>query len=222
MKTEHSLQVQQALAGVENAAELLRSLLASIQPPQPERPQPASPTSLQPFAWGKRFDLAEKKFLLQTAADFSWHPDWLPTCMAFETAETFDPAIKNPGSSGSGLIQFMDETCEHLSQRWDETITTAMLRKMTRMEQLPWVWKYFKMKVEKVGNAISLEDVYMLIYWPAAVGRGLDTPLHTKDTKFYAPNKGLDINKDGIITKREAGRLVRSKLDKGLLPENYG
>lgn len=217
-------EIQQALAGLEGAKLLLQSLLTSHQTPPTEvvsSPVP-SPSSLQPFAWGKKFDLASKRFLLQTAVDFSWHPDWLPTCMAFETGETFSPAADNPYSSGTGLIQFMDQTCEDLTQRWGMKITTGMLAKMSVAEQLPWVWKYFRMKIEKVGNAKSLEDVYMLIYWPSAVGKPLDVALHTKGTRFYEPNKGLDTNKDGVITKREAGRLVTARLAKGRLPEYFG
>lgn len=215
----------QAMAQLDAVRALLQSLLDNQSQGStdllPSQPEPYRP-SLQPFAWGKRFSPAAKAFLLQTAVDFSWHPNWLPSCIAFETGESFSPSVKNPHSSASGLIQFMDATCEELSKRWGETITTRELRSMTVEQQLPWVWKYFRMQIERVGNATTIEDVYMLIYWPSAVGKPLDQKLHSKGTSAYAVNSGLDVNKDGVITKREAGLLVRKKLDKGLLAENFG
>jgi hypothetical protein len=35
-------------------------------------------------------------------------------CMAFEKGETFSPCVKNPGSSATGLIQFMSSTAKSL------------------------------------------------------------------------------------------------------------
>lgn len=219
-------QVQEALKGLEAAQALLRSLLdnqspVSTEPTLPSKPEPYQP-SLQPFAWGKKFSPASKQFLLQTAVDFGWDPDWLPSCIAFETAGTFSPSIKNPHSSGTGLIQFMDATCEELSKRWNEKVTTALLKQMSVEQQLPWVWKYMRMMIERVGNATSIEDVYMLIYWPAAVGKPLTQPLHSKGTSAYSVNSGLDTNKDGVITKYEAGQLIRKKLAEGRFTENFG
>lgn len=156
------------------------------------------------------------------ALDFGGKPDDYTDCMAFESAETFSPSVKNPYSSGTGLIQFMDATCVELSKRWETHITTALLAKMTVEEQLVWVWKYFRMVIERNGRPSTLEDIYMLIYWPTAVKKPLDTVLHTKGTSAYKVNAGLDANRDGMITKREAGQLVRAKSAKGRLPENYG
>lgn len=154
--------------------------------------------------------------------DFKRPADDFMDCMAFETGETFSPSIRNPNSSATGLIQFMDATCVELTKRWGETVTTRLLAQMSVEEQLPWVWKYFRMMIERVGWPKTLEDVYMLIYWPSAVNKSLDTTLHTEGTSVYRVNAGLDINKDGIITKREAGQLVRAKSAEGRLPENYG
>lgn len=214
-----------ALANLKTIEDLLQLILEAraTETSQPTEPlSTPSPLNLQSFAWGKRFSPEAKKFLLQTAVDFGWHPDWLPTCIAFETAGTFDPGVKNPHSSATGLIQFMDATCEELSTRWNQLITTQMLSRMTVEEQLPWVWRYFKMNIERVGNAKSIEDVYMLIYWPSAVGKPLDQKLHSKGTSAYAVNQGLDTNKDGVITKFEAGQLIRKKLAEGRFTENFG
>lgn len=175
------------------------------------------------MAWGRHLSPPARKFLAQTAVDFRWGVDWLPSCIAFETGETFSPSVRNPHSSGTGLIQFMDFTCKALTERWKPSfpLTTQALARMSVEEQLPWVWRYMRMMIERVGNAKDIEGVYMLIYWPAAVAKGNDTTLHTRGTSAYAVNSGLDTNRDGVITKGEAGALIRAKLAKGQQPEHY-
>lgn len=174
------------------------------------------------MSWGKRLSLPAREFIVQMGLDFGRPPDDFTDCMAFETGETFSPSIRNPHSSGTGLIQFMDATCTELSKRWGKEVTTASLAHMTVEGQLSWVWKYFRMMIERVGKPQSLEDVYMLIYWPSACGKPLDTRLHSKGTSMYGVNSGLDVDKDGVITKREAGQLVRAKSAKGRLFSNFG
>lgn len=144
-------------------------------------------------------------------------PNWYMACMAFETGETFSPSIKNPGSTAVGLIQFLEATARGLGT------TTAKLAAMTRMEQLEYVWLYFRNFIRDTGKRPkTLEDVYMVIHWPRAVGLDNSATMYTQGTSAYKVNAGLDLNKDGIITKAEAGRLVRAKLDKGLTKEYYG
>lgn len=50
----------------------------------------------------------------QVASKLGIPVEWLLSVIEFETAGTFDPAIKNPGSSARGLIQFMDATAKSL------------------------------------------------------------------------------------------------------------
>lgn len=172
-----------------------------------------------------------KKFLLQTAVDFRiGSPDWLPSCIAFETIETFSPSIvpKNKKgeliSSAIGLIQFMELTRQALNKRYGANLTKADYAAMTVEQQLEWVWKYYKMIMTdlKVNSLDSIEDVYMVIHWPAAVGKPLAQTMYAKGSPAYLANNGLDLNHDGLITKAEAGALVRAKLEKGLKPEYYG
>jgi hypothetical protein len=154
------------------------------------------------------------------------NPDYMMACMAFETGGTFDPGITNgdvvvwtdgepggdyrlrrrPGSSGTGLIQFMARTARGLGT------TTGALAQMTATEQLAWVEKYFR---PHAGKLRSPEDVYMAILCPRAVGRPLGTVIYT-DSNAYRANIGLDANEDGAITKREASRPVRRLYEQGL------
>lgn len=144
--------------------------------------------------------------------------------MAFETVETFSPSIKNPHSSGTGLIQFMNATCQGMTRYFGKEFSHDKLAEMTVEAQLSWVWYYFKMIMEqrKVTSLDTVEDVYMVIHWPSAVGKPLDTTMYSKGSQAYEVNKVLDPNHDGIITKREAGALIEAKLQKGLLPQFFG
>jgi hypothetical protein len=83
------------------------------------------------------------------------------------------------------------------------------------------VEKYF---IEAKGKLKTLEDVYMAILWPAAIGKPLSFVLFDKNDaahpKRYIQNAGLDFNKDGLITKAEAANKIQRKLSEGLLPGN--
>ncbi len=79
-----------------------------------------------------------------------------------------------------------------------------------------FVRKYF---LPQKGRLHNLGDVYMAILWPAAVGKPDDHALFVEGqapVKRYLQNRGLDINKDGIVTRAEAGAKVQKMLEKGL------
>ena len=127
--------------------------------------------------------------------------------MSFETAGTFDPAQKNyQGSGATGLIQFMPKTAKGLGTSTEE------LSKMTRTEQLKYVDKYFSNKGIEGGN---LDDLYMSILFPVAVGKPDNFVLFGEGAiegyrgTAYEQNSGLDLNRDGSITKAEAAAKVR-------------
>ena len=138
--------------------------------------------------------------------------DYLYTLMSFETAGSFSPSQKNlKGSGATGLIQFMPETAKGLGT------STSELSKMSRSEQLKYVDKYFSGKGIEGG---SLSDTYMAVLFPAAVGKPEDFVLFGKGAmkgftgKAYEQNKGLDLNKDGSVTKAEASNAVKKGLPK--------
>jgi len=125
----------------------------------------------------------------------------------------FLPGARNmAGSSGTGLIQFMAATAKGMGT------TTAALATMSALEQLDWVEKYFQ---PYKGRMKTLEDLYMAILWPVAVGKEPDYVLFRSGTLAYTQNKGLDVNKNGLITKQEAAAKVRETLNAGLQPPFY-
>ncbi|MBB1074464.1 hypothetical protein HUU62_08580 [Rhodoferax sp. 4810] len=166
------------------------------------------------IAYGKKVSTAFIAAIKSIAQIFNWtdnHVNWLMACIAFETGSTFSPSIKNPSSSATGLIQFMDATANQLGT------TTAELRKMTAVEQLTYVEKYFKPYAHRIH---SLEDMYMAILWPAAIGLPLNAVLWKQGSKWYNANKGLDPKKRGFITKEMAAAKVRVLLERGMRNEN--
>jgi lysozyme family protein len=168
------------------------------------------------IAWGKQVTGDFKTKAIEVAAAVEVDVNHLMAAMAFESGESFSPAIKNAAGSGAtGLIQFMPSTATGLGT------TTADLAKMTAVQQLDYVEKYFK---PYKGKCTTLSDVYMAILLPSAIGKPDTHVLFDKETKpvAYEQNKGLDTDSDGKITKLEASSLVLDKLDKGLKDTNKG
>jgi peptidoglycan hydrolase-like protein with peptidoglycan-binding domain len=166
------------------------------------------PITRKKIAWGAKVSGAFKEKVIQICESLDLAPDYLMSCMAFETGETFSPSIKNAAGSGAtGLIQFMPTTAKGLGT------STEKLAKMTAVEQLDYVKKYFTPYRNKLKK---LEDVYMAILYPAAVGKPITHVLFSEGKKTYSQNKGFDANKDGKITLKEISVKVRQKYEKGL------
>jgi hypothetical protein len=170
-------------------------------PPEYNRTQPGSNDKM-PKDWTKDIEFYKKVKVVATELKCS-HLDLL-ACMAFETGRTFNPAERNT-IGATGLIQFIRPVAEELGT------TTDKLAAMTRVEQMDWVRKYMKRWVGKLSS-VSLEDLYMAILWPAAVGKPNNYVLFSSPSKSYEQNKGLDLNKDGNITKAEASAKVRDQI----------
>lgn len=166
------------------------------------------------LAWGNKVSQQFVDRVLKMCNDFGWsdeHANWLMACMAFETGESFRPDIKNfAGSGATGLIQFMPKTAIDLGT------TTDALSRMSAEQQLDYVQKYFKPYYHRIH---SLSDMYMAILLPKYVGRSEDEVLFQGTGASYRQNAGLDANKDGRVTKKEASAKVQAKLDKGMDPK---
>ena len=150
-----------------------------------------------------RVSASFKERVVQIADDLGTNPNFLMAVMSFETGESFDPAKRNPVSGAVGLIQFMKPTARGLGT------TQEALAQMTAEEQLDFVARHFKPFKGKLG---TIEDTYMAVLFPAAVGKGAGHVLFKKPTTRYNQNSGLDINRDGVITVGEAADRVRAKL----------
>jgi peptidoglycan hydrolase-like protein with peptidoglycan-binding domain len=109
-----------------------------------------------------------------------------------------DPAAVNPQSNATGLIQFMPKTATSLGTTVEE------LRTMSAVDQLDYVYRYFKMVGVKPG--MDAGDLYMAVFMPKYVGAPDNTVLGQQGSsdsfsaKVYAQNSGLDKDRDGAIT----------------------
>ncbi len=191
------------------------SSAGSASPPSPSASSPGSSgktVSTRTLAWGAKVSAEFRARLFEIAAALGVEPDCLMACIAFESAETFRPDIRNAAGSGAvGLIQFMPATARGLGT------STEALARMTAIDQLDYVRMYFK---PYAGRLHTLSDVYMAILWPKAIGKPEDYVLFTQPSIAYTQNAGLDRDRDGSITKAEAAGLVQAKLERGRLPGN--
>jgi Transglycosylase SLT domain len=159
------------------------------------------------IAWGKKVSKDFKAKVIAISDKLGCDPSHLMSAMAFETGETFSPKIQNPKSKATGLIQFMPSTAKGLGSSIDE------LKAMTAEDQLDVVGRYLRPFKNRMK---SLSDVYMTILLPSAVGKAEAHPLFVSPKIAYVQNKGLDVNKDGVVTKGEAAGKVQLKLNRGL------
>lgn len=167
----------------------------------------------QSLAWGAKVSPAFRGKVFAGCAKRQLQPDDLMGCMAWESGETFSPKKLNLAGSGAiGLIQFMPATARQLGT------TTEKLGAMTAEDQLDYVFKYFDQFDLKQLRTIA--DLYMAILWPRAIGKPASYVLwdRAKMPKTYRQNSGIDINKDGLVTKAEAAAKVNAKLVRGMLP----
>jgi peptidoglycan hydrolase-like protein with peptidoglycan-binding domain len=145
-----------------------------------------------------------KDKVIKIASDLKTNPNFLMAVMSFESGGSFSPSKKNMAGSGAvGLIQFMPTTARALGT------TTEKLSAMTAEGQLDFVAGYlapFK------GRLNSIEDAYMSVLFPVAVGKSSTFVLFRKPSKAYQQNRGLDINGDGEITVADATDKVRRLL----------
>lgn len=169
--------------------------------------------------FGKVVSPEFKKKVILIGENLGIDPNYLMAAMAFETGETFSSKKINQKSKAFGLIQFTTVAIKDISLNYGHT-TRELLYNMSEVEQLDYVEKYFALWQKRKGEITSLEDVYMAILCPKAIGKPNDFSLYSiSDGESYTQNKPLDgsINKisDGVITKEEATHHVRRLYEKG-------
>jgi hypothetical protein len=98
--------------------------------------------------------------------------NWLMAIMALETSRTFSPSTgtftkeKKDNQNGFvGLIQFGKEVSKDLGTKRTDLI------KMTALEQLDYVEKYFKLK-QFEGKLKTITDLYLAVNYQVACGHG--------------------------------------------------
>lgn len=144
-----------------------------------------------------------KRKVIDIAGNLGTDPNYLLAVMSFETGHSFSPSVRNKASGATGLIQFMPKTAQSLGT------TTDKLAAMTAERQLDFVETYFQPYKGKLNN---IEDCYMAVLWPKAVGKPNHYVLFSAGSSSYKLNKGLDRDGDGKVTKAEAASKVAALL----------
>lgn len=148
-------------------------------------------------AGGQEFIDAVKAMAERLGASFAG----IMNVMAFES--NLNPAIKNPKSSASGLIQFMKKTAEGMG------VTTKELRGMSAIDQLKYVEKYFQGYQKRGMNLNSTWGAYAAVAGPGA--RTPDDVMYKRGSREYGANKIWDKDGDGVILARELAKLAEAK-----------
>lgn len=194
----------------ERAIQLLEEALNLLRESVPTRD--TSPTTVvenpvSKLVWGSKVSEVFKDRVKWIAADLGFNPNWLMAAMAFESGETFSASVKNAAGSGAtGLIQFMPSTAKGLNT------TVKDLAALSPEDQLKFVYKYF---LPYKGRIKSLDDLYMAILWPSAIGKPPEYKLFIRGGVTYRQNAGLDRDKNGYVSKAEAAAAVRAKYERG-------
>ena len=161
--------------------------------------------------------------VIAISAKLGIKPSWLMVVMHNESGINAQIVNKQKGDSSdpyirsayraTGLIQFMPTTAI-----WLGTSTQA-LYKMTNLEQLDYVYKYFK---GFAGKIKSYFDLYMITFFPVAVGKPDDFVIQAKSVSastIARQNPSFDINKDFKITVGEAKQSMLKAIPAALIDE---
>ncbi len=128
-----------------------------------------------------------------------WNVDAIAAVMSMESG--FNPTIKNPHGTASGLIQMIDSTAKSVGIEGG----AAELRTLSDVEQLPYIERYYL----KAFAGFPVENLRNVDYYVVGMGQrpGLkvDYVLVDRDTKpeVYAMNSALDVDNDGKITVKD-------------------
>lgn len=128
--------------------------------------------------------------------------------MYFESAGTMSPSVQNKSTNATGLIQFMPSTAKGLGT------SVEALKKMSAVQQLDYVLKYYKPFKGKIKSYV---DTYFVTFFPAAVGMPDNYSLQTSKLSaalIARVNPSFDPNKDGKIQVWEVKKVMLSKLPK--------
>ena len=133
-------------------------------------------------------------------------PVWLENVIWIESR--LNPQAVNKTTGATGLIQFMPATAKSLGTTVDE------LRQMSFEQQMEYVYLYLK---PYIGKMTSQVDVYLAVFFPAAIGKSDEYVLQTAKLSpaiIANQNPAYDLNKDGKITKGEVATAITRILQK--------
>jgi hypothetical protein len=146
----------------------------------------------QPNFRNKNFTKEKAESIARVAKNIGVDPNDLAAVISFETGGTFNPNIRNPKSSATGLIQFMAGSGGKKGLYYG--MTRDQFGGLSFDEQMKYVERYFKERGFDGKRKRDVADTYT-----AVTGYG-----YRKGSKAYELNSKWDSNGDGYIDKGEA------------------
>lgn len=140
----------------------------------------------------------------QIAQALGINPDWLMIVMKVES--NLNHRAVNPMSQATGLIQFMPRTAIGLGT------STFALKQMSNVDQLDYVYRYFK---PYAGRLRDITDLYTVTFFPRALGKPDEYVLQTDTLSaglIASQNRPYDINRDNQITVAELKTSILKKV----------
>jgi len=144
--------------------------------------------------------------ILDGAKKLGINPNDLAAVISFETGGTFSTNARNPTSSATGLIQFMEGSDNKADGKYFG-MTREQFGNLLPLQQMDHVVSYLKGRGIKAGSGVG--EIY-----DAVAGYG-----YKKGSKAYASNQVWDVNNDGVVAKGEA---VTGKRFKQHIKDYYG
>lgn len=136
--------------------------------------------------------------ILEGAKRLGVNPNDLAAVISFETSGTFSTNARNPGSSATGLIQFMEASDGKKDGKYYGH-TRNQFGALLPLQQMEYVVKYLQGR--GIGPGAGVAEIY-----DAVAGYG-----YKRGTEAYRLNKVWDVNGDGVVAKGEAVKGSRFK-----------
>lgn len=156
---------------------------------------PSGGSTAKPKYSSKVFTKAKADSIARVAKNIGVDPNDLAAVISFETGGTFSPNKRNPGSSATGLIQFMSGSGGTKGKYYG--MSRDQFGALSFDDQMKYVEKYFKERDKRFRAGNEAQNTTGDVYG-AVTGWG-----YKRGTKAYEQNKVWDSNKNGIIEKGE-------------------
>lgn len=138
-----------------------------------------------------RSEAVKKIIAIATKRGFS--PDALSIVIWKESK--WNPTAQNTLSNATGLIQWLPSTAKSLYG-----LSVQEIKKLDILQQIDLIDRYYVQPYLINKGFKSFFDVYFAVFHPDLMGRPDSFEFASTGSLRYSQNKGLDIDKDGIIT----------------------
>lgn len=155
---------------------------------------------------------AGKAALIDVSRSIGVDPDWMGAVFQFESG--FRKDAVNPYSGAFSFIQFMPSTLGNLGT------SKAQVQQMSDVEVIRGpVYHYF---AAWSGKLKTLDDTYLAVFYPAAIGKADDWVVARKGNAVYDQNAGFDRGNKGYITKGDIVQTIRGVYNSAKSAERVG